>query len=183
MVNGRGAKLERVAQGAALLALCAALIACATLFFAWHTVDRAAPRNVRFMFQPADPDPRGAWLREKIPERHDFVTCTGLDHLAIGGWPIVILLAGALLAGLARRAKITRGNVFLVSLGSVIMSLVFAWLGVIAPMFSHVFETEGPTRMAEKVFDAALTAAAFSFVLGAALRVALLLVRRSRTQR
>jgi hypothetical protein len=180
VANWRGVTLERIAQGAALLALCAALIACATLFFPWHTVDRVAPRAVRFMFQLADPG--GARLREEIPERHDFVTCTGLDHLAIGGWPIVILLAGALLAGFVWRAKTRRGNVW-VSLGSVIMGVVFAWLGLIVPIWSHVFETEGPRRLAEKVFGAALTAAAFSFVLSAALRVALLVVRRPRTRR
>ncbi|HEY1536942.1 MAG TPA: hypothetical protein VGF76_23140 [Polyangiaceae bacterium] len=180
MVNGRGATLERVAQGAALLALCAALIACAMLFFPWHRVDRVEPRAVREMFQLPNPA-RGALPREEVPEQHDFVTCTGLDHLAIGGWPVVILLAGAFLAGLAWRAKTRRGNIWL-SLGSVIMSLVFAWLGLIVPIFSHFLETEGPTRLAEKVFDAALTAAAFSFVLSAALRVALLVVRRRRTQ-
>jgi len=58
------------------------------------------------------------------------------------------------------------------------MSLVLAWLGIVAPLASHIFRSEGPTRLAEKVFDAALSAAAFSFVLGAALRVALLIMRR-----
>jgi len=36
MANARGATLEWVAQGAALLALCALLIAGATLFFPWQ---------------------------------------------------------------------------------------------------------------------------------------------------
>ena len=94
----------------------------------------------------------------------------------------MILLASALLAGLAWRAKTTRGNVW-VSLGSVFMSVVLAWLGVIAPLLSHIFQTEAPIRLAEKVFDAALTAAAFSFVLSAGSRVALLVVRRPRPQR
>jgi len=176
MANARGATFERVAQGAAWLALCASLIASATLFFPWHTVDRVAPRAFRWLFQLANPA-RGTRLSEEVQE-HDFVTCTGLDHLAIGGWPIVILLASALLAVLASRAQTTRGNVW-VSLGSVLMSAVLAWLGLVVPLLRHLLETEGPIRLAEKVFDAALTAAAFGFVLGAALRVALLVVRRS----
>jgi len=43
----------------------------------------------------------GALSREDAPEQHDFAICTGLEHLQIGGWSIVILLASALLAGLA----------------------------------------------------------------------------------
>ena len=187
MANARGATLERVAQGAALLALGASLTAGATLFLPWHTVDRVEPEAVKelFNFGPdfhlADP-PHGPPLKEEKHEQHDFVTCTGLDHLAIGGWPIVILLASALLAALAWRAKTTRGTIW-ISLGSVIMSVVLAWLGIIVPMVRHMFETEGPARPAENVFDAALTAAAFSFVLIAALRVALLVARRRRAQR
>jgi len=119
----------------------------------------------------------GAPLSEDVHEQHDVVICMGLDHLQIGGWSIVILLASALLAGLAWHAKTTRGNIW-VSLGSVSMSVVLAWLGIVAPLLSHLFLTEGPIRLAEKVFDAALSAAAFSFVLSAALRVALLVVRR-----
>ena len=92
------------------------------------------------------------------------------------------MLASALLAALAWRAKTTLGNVS-VSLGSVIMSAVLAWLGIIAPLLSHFFLTQGPIRLAEKVFDAALTAAALSPVPSAALRVALVIVRRLRPQR
>jgi len=181
MANARGATLERVAQGAALLALCASLIAGATLFFPWHTVDRVEPRGMKavFHFGQTFHDPPRAPLQEvwidgtrryvaqkEAPEEHDFVTCTGFEHLAIGGWPIVILLASAL-----------------ISLGSVLMSVVLAWLGIVVPMLRHIFETEGPIRLAERVFDAALTAAAFGLVLIAALRIALLIVRRRRTQR
>jgi len=119
---------------------------------------------------------RGALLSEEIHEQHDFVICQGLDHLQIGGWSTVILLASALLAGLAWRAKTTHGSVW-VNLVSVSMSVVLAWLGIVAPLLSHTFQTEGPIRLAEKVFDAALSAAAFSFVLGAALRAALLVTR------
>jgi hypothetical protein len=59
------------------------------------------------------------------------------------------------------------------------MSVVLAWLGIVAPVLSHIFLTEGPMRLAEKVFDAALSAAAFSFVLSAAVRGALLVMRQS----
>ncbi len=181
MANARGATLERIAQGAALLALCASLIACTTLFFPWHTFDRIPRRALTNRFY-IDNRVGGARLSEEFPEQHDFVICMGLDHLQIGGWSIVILLASALLAGLAWRAKTTRGNVW-VSLGSVSMSVVLAWLGIVAPLASHIFLTEGPMRLAEKVFDAALSAAAFSFVLSAALRVALLVMRRRRPER
>jgi hypothetical protein len=197
MANARGATLERVAQGAALLALCASLIAGATLFFPWHTVDRVEPRGMKavFHFGQTFHDPPRAPLQEvwidgtrryvaqkEAPEEHDFVTCTGFEHLAIGGWPIVILFATALLAALASRAKTTSGSIW-ISLGSVLMSVVLAWLGIVVPMLRHIFETEGPIRLAERVFDAALTAAAFGLVLIAALRIALLIVRRRRTQR
>ena len=178
MADAHGATLERVAQGAALLALCASLIAGATLFFPWHTFDRIPPRAVTDRFH-IDNRVYGALPREEVPEQHDFAICRGLEHLQIGGWSIVILLTSALLAGLAWRAKTKWGNVS-VSLGSVIMCVILAWLGIVAPLLSHLFETQGPTRLAEKVFDAALTAAAFSFALGAALRVALLVVRRPR---
>ena len=181
MTNARGATLERIAQGAALLALCASLIAAATLFFPWHTFDRIPPRALTDRFHIDNRVP-GALQHEEIHEQHDFVICMGLDHLQIGGWSIVILLASALLAGLAWHAKTTRGNIW-VSLGSVSMSVVLAWLGIVAPLLSHLFLTEGPRLLAQKVFEAALTAAAFCFVLSAALRVALLVMRRSRPER
>jgi hypothetical protein len=60
----------------------------------------------------------------------------------------------------------------------VFLIVVLAWLGIIAPLLDHLFQTQGPMRLAEKVFDAALTAAALSFVLCAALRVAWLVARR-----
>ena len=91
------------------------------------------------------------------------------------------MLASALLAALAWRAKTTLGNVR--SASAVIMSAVLAWLGIIAPLLSHFFLTQGPIRLAEKVFDAALTAAALTPVPSAALRVALVIVRRLRPQR
>jgi len=181
MASTRGATLDRVAQGAALLALGASLIAGATLFFPWHTFDRNTPRALTDRYY-LDNRGYGTLLREEVHEQQDFAICTGLDHLQIGGWSIVILLASALLAGLAWRAKTTLGNVS-VGLGSVIMSVVLAWLGIVAPLASHFFQTVGPTRLAEKVFEAALTVAAFGFVLNAGLRAALLVVRRPRPQR
>ena len=63
MTNARGATLERIAQGAALLALCASLIAAATLFFPWHTFDRIPPRALTDMFY-VDKGVRGALLSE-----------------------------------------------------------------------------------------------------------------------
>ena len=114
MASTRGATLDRVAQGAALLALCASLIAGATLFFPWHTFDRNTPGALAdryYLYNRVDRE----LLREEVHEQHDFAICTGLDHLQIGGWSIVILLASALLAGLAWRAKTTLGNVSVAS--------------------------------------------------------------------
>jgi hypothetical protein len=177
----RGATLDRIAQGAALLALCASLIAGATLFFPWHTFDRNPSRTLTdrfYLYHRVG----GTLPRDVVHEQHDFASCTGLDHLQIRGWSIVILLASALVAGLAWRAKTTLGSVA-VALGSVLMSVLLAWLGLVAPLLSHLFQAVGPTRLAEKVFDAALTAAAFGFVLSAASRAVLLIVRRPRPQR
>jgi hypothetical protein len=181
MANTRAATLERIARGAALIALCASLIAVGTLYFPWHTFDRIPPRALTDRFH-IDNRLHGALPREQVHEQHDFVICTGLDHLQIGGWSVAILLASGLLAGFAWRAKATRGNVW-VSLGSVSMSVVLAWLGIVAPLLSHLSLTEGPIRPAEKVFDAALTAAVISFMLSTATRLALLVVRRPRPQR
>lgn len=105
------------------------MIARATLYFPWHTFDRIPSRALTDRFY-IDNRVRGALLSGEIHKQHDFVICVGLDHLQIG-WSIVILLASALLAGLAWRAKTTLGNLW-VSLGSVSMSVVLAWLGIVA---------------------------------------------------
>jgi hypothetical protein len=57
------------------------------------------------------------------------------------------------------------------------VALLALWASLIA---GATLLTQRPIRLAEKVFDAALTAAGFSFVLSAASRVALLVVRRRR---
>ena len=188
MAKAYGARITRLAQfarAAALLALGSSLIACATLFFLWHTVDRVPPEAIKELFY-LGPDyhlpslQREALLRE-IHEQHEIVGCTGLDHLGIGLWPVLILLAGACLAGLASRAKAARANLG-VSSASVAMSAILAWLAVVAPMLRHLFETQGPARYAQRVFDWAISAAFFGFVLTAAARVALVLVTRKRAQ-
>jgi len=55
-------------------------------------------------------------------------------------------------------------------------------IAVVTPMLRHLFETQGSARWAQRVFDSAIGAALFGFVLSAALRVALVLAARKRAQ-
>jgi len=78
MANARGAALEWGAQGAALLARCASLIAGVTLFFPSHTFDRIPPRSVTDRFY-IDNRVHTVWPIEEVREQHDVVICTGLE--------------------------------------------------------------------------------------------------------
>lgn len=97
--------LARVRVGVAAAVVAAACTAGAALFVRWHDVGTPDPERAAgaFYFGPdynVTPEDRARMLEPAV-----WTPCTGIEHLGLDAWPLVLLAAAALIAVAAARAE------------------------------------------------------------------------------
>ena len=144
--------LDRVRVGIAAVVVAAACTVGATLFMRWHDVGSPDPERAAgaLYFGPdynVSSDDRARMLEPTV-----WTPCTGAEHLDLAAWPLVLLVAAALIAVAAARAErpawllIVAGFAIAVMLGN-------AYANFLGGLLAHFLFAVTPSSPAQLVHE------------------------------